>query len=261
MVANTVGDMQRALAKYPTKDKHNKRALSAFFNWCADMDKAARHDFRKLKTKARPQPKHEEDVWSFEQVKQVYSVLTFDNLYDIFIVLGVECGLRPQEIMALGWGKVADGHLVIDTAVKERTATDFVIGPTKTDQSRVVAATPYLVEKLTAHKINQELRIANTRGYANNDLIVADQFGHVPDVKYIRRYMHTVADRAGVPRIPPKNLRSTYISLLNSLGVPLSVIQQAVGHSSPDVTSKHYIRVFDASLREAARLLHEHLHG
>jgi integrase len=253
-------DMQAALAKHPSKDKHDKRALSAFMNWCADMEWIARPDLRKLKTKARPQSKREEDVWNFEQVRQIYGALTFDNLYDIFIVLGIECGLRPQEIMALTWDKVQSDHLLVDAAVKERTPTDFKIGPTKTEQSRAVATTPYLVEKLTVHRVNQELRIANTRGYKDNNLIVADQFGHVAYLNYLRRYMARVAERAGVPYIPPKNLRSTYISLLTSLGIPLSVIQQAVGHSSPEVTSKHYIRVYDASLREAARVLHEHLH-
>lgn len=253
-------DMQLALAKHPTKDRHNKRALSAFFGWCADMDWVGRHDFGKLKTKAKPQPKREDDVWGLEQVRQVYATLTFEPLYDIFIVLGIECGLRPQEAMALTWDSVQPERLVIDAAIKERTPTDATVGPTKTGQERTVATTPYLIEKLATHRANQQAHIAATRDYADSGLVVADRLGHVANLGYIRRYMHVVADRAGVPRIPPKNLRSTYISLLTSLGIPLSVIQQAVGHSSPEVTSRHYIRVFDASLREAARVLHEHLH-
>ncbi len=259
----TLGDMQRALAKHPTKDRHNKRALSAFANWCADMGKApARYDFRKLETKARSAPKRESDVWNFEQVRRVYAVLTFENFYDAFIALGIECGLRPQEIMALAWSNIRDDYIVIDAAVKERTPEAFNLGVTKTEEPRAVPTTPYLIEKLTQHKVNQELRIVNTAGYNRSvNLVVADAMGNVPDLNYIRKYMRRVAKRAGVHYIPPKNLRSTYISLLGDLGIPLSLIQEAAGHSSPEVTSKHYLHVFNASLKEAAKVYHEHLHG
>lgn len=257
-----LSDLQKALAKHPTKDKHNKRALSAFLNWCADMGQCNRFDLRRLKTKARARAKSERDVWSFDQVRKVYSALTFDNLYDIFIVLGVECGLRPQEAMALTWDKIRDNCLVIDAAVKERTPGSFGLGTTKTEQARAVATTPYLLMKLTEHKANQELRIINTAGYNRAaNLVVADAMGNVPDINYIRKYIRRVAKRADVHYIPPKNLRSTYISLMNDLGIPLPLIQRAAGHSSPDVTSKHYIRIFDSSLQEAAALYHERLHG
>jgi integrase len=258
----TLVELQRTLTKTGSKDAHNKRALSAFLNWCADMGKCPRLDLRRLETRTRPRRKSEEDVWSFDQVRKVYRVLTFENLYDIFIVLGVECGLRPQEIMALTWDKIHPDYITINQAVKERTPKRAHIGTTKTDQERHVATTPYLVDKLRVHKTQQEIRAALTADYNRKaNLVVADAKGNVPDRRYIRRYMHKVADRAGVPRIPPKNLRSTYISLMNDLGVPLPLIQQAAGHSSPEVTSKHYIHIFNSSLQAAAQALHDRLHG
>ena len=221
-----------------------------------------RFDYRKLKTKAKPKEKSEGDVWSFEEVRQVYSVLTFDNLYDIFIVLGIECGLRPGEILALTWDKIREDCLEINEAVKERTPTSADIGGTKTEQARRVATTPYLHAKLTVHNATQQIRISNTKGYnKQSNLVVADSMGNVPDINYIRKYMRSVAGRAGVHYIPPKNLRSTWVSLMGALGIPLSLIQQAAGHSSPDTTSRHYVRVFDASLKEASKIYHDRLHG
>jgi len=259
----TLSDLQKVLAKYPTKDKHNKRALSAFFNWCVDMGKLpSRFDFRKLKTKAKTREKAEKDVWNFEEVRRVYSSLTFDNLYDIFICLGVECGLRPQEMFALTWDKIHQDCIFIDQAVKERTPAKASIGTTKTEKARYVATTPYLHAKLTVHSATQQLRISNTKGYNEAaNLVVADSLGHVPDINYIRKYMRSVADRAGVHYIPPKNLRSTWVSLMGDLGIPLTLIQKGAGHSSPEITAKHYTRVFDASLKEAAKIYHDHLHG
>lgn len=252
---------QRLLAEKPAIDHHNKKALRALINWCADMGKCAPLDFQKLETKYRPRRKTEQDVWNFEQVQRVYDALTFDALYDIFIVLGIEAGLRPQEIFALTWDKIHEDYLMIDRAVKARTPTRFEFGPTKTHKSRRVPTTPYLLSKLTTHRINQELRIANTANYNRaENLVVADATGNVPDINYIRKYLRSIAERAGVQYIPPKNLRSTYISLLTALGVPLSVVQESVGHSSPDITSQHYIRVFGDNLRRAAMLLHQRLH-
>ena len=160
------------------------------------------------------------------------------------------------------WDKIYDDHILIDTAVKERTPDDYTLGGTKSEQERAVATTPYLLDKLAVHKSNQRRRIISTIGYNREaNLVVADTMGNVPDIRYIRKYMHRVAKRAGVHPIPPKNLRSTYISLMNDLGIPLTIIQKAAGHSSPDVTSHHYIRVFDARLKRAAEIYHEHLHG
>jgi integrase len=258
----TLAELQRVLTRSGSKDVHNKRALSAFLNRCADMDKCPRLDLRRLETRSRPRPKSESDVWSFDQVRRVCDVLGFDTLYDIFIVLGIECGLRPQEILALTWDRVHPDYLTIDRAIKERTPKHARIGLTKTEQVRRVPTTRYLMDKLRIHKTNQEIRATFTAGYDRQaNLVVADALGHVADRRYIRRYLFRVADRAKVPRIPPKNLRSTYISLMNDLGVPLTLIQQAVGHSRPDTTTKHYIRIFSDSLQAAADALHNRLHG
>ncbi len=54
------------------------------------------------------------------------------------------------------------------------------------------------------------------------------------------------------------------IELAEETGISKSAISQylsGAGHSSPEVTSKHYTRVFDASLKEAAMIYHDHLHG
>lgn len=72
-------DLQQVLKANPHNDRHNKRALRAFLNWCTDMDKCPRFDFSKLETKSRAKPKSEDDVWNFEQVQRVYRTLTYDN--------------------------------------------------------------------------------------------------------------------------------------------------------------------------------------
>ena len=259
----TLQELQRSLARYPTKDRHNKRALSAFYGWCVKNKKVQSNICTNLEVKSTPKEQTEDDVWSTEEVRRGYDQLTFENLYDIFIVLGVECGLRPQEILALTWDDITDEHIAIEEAVKERTPTDFQIDGTKSGRSRYLILTPFVTEKLSVHRLKQEERINNRADYnIENNLVVADGKGHVPNLTYIRKYMHVIADRVNVPRIPPKNLRTTHLSLMSDFGIPLSTIQKQASHShySP-VTKKHYIRNYTESLHHAAMVFHEQLHG
>ncbi|MGB4141133.1 MAG: hypothetical protein WBK98_07490, partial [Limnochordia bacterium] len=123
--------------------------------------------------------------------------------------------------------------------------------------------TPFVTERLRFHKAEQNRRILKTKGYnRENNLVVADKMGNVPDLKYIRRYMLAKAKEAGVSPIPPKNLRSTHISLLNDLGVPLPTIQKQAGHAANSkVTKDNYIRTYHASMRRAVMEMHEKLHS
>ncbi len=258
-----LADLQRLLRKYPSKDRHNKRALSAFWGWCKKHKKVVENICRDLETISQPREQTEDDVWSLEQVLEVYRHLTFKNLYDIFIVLGIECGLRPQEILALTWDDVFDDYLAVERAVIERTPGRFEFGSTKTGEKRYPALTPFVAERLRVHKAEQSKRILRTPGYNRElNLVVADKMGNVPDLKYIREYIKRKAREVGVPPIPPKNLRTTHISLLNDLGIPLPTIQKQVGHAEGSrVTKEHYIRNYHASLRQAVMHLHNRLHG
>lgn len=259
----TLRQLQRLLAANPSVDAHNKRVLSAFWGWCVKHKKVKENICLNLETKARPKKQTEDDVWSAEQVKKMYKHLTFKNLYDIFIVLGVECGLRPQEIMALKWDDIHEDYIAVEEAVIERSRDDFTLGDTKTRTSeRYLALTPFVAKALKAHKVAQNERILKTKGYVQNNLIVADKKGHVPNLRYIRRYIQRKTQEIQIPTIPPKNLRSTHISLMHDFGVPLPTIQKQAGHGegSP-ITKNHYIRIYTESLRQAAMLFHEELHG
>lgn len=254
--------LQKIMDDHPTTSRHNKRALSAFYGWCVRRKIVKDNLCSELETVSKAKIKSEDDVWNLDQVRTVYSALTFHNLYDIFIVLGVECGLRPQEIMALTWEKLEDEYIIVDQAVKQRSCDSFLIQDTKTEESnRIVYKTPFLSDKLKLHQTNQDSRKEKNSGYAENNLVVADKVGNVPDLKYIRKYMYDLANKIGVPEVSPKDLRSTHISLLNSLGINLHTIQRQVGHAigSP-VTNEHYIRMYGSSLSAASQLLHDTLH-
>lgn len=263
LVDVTLADLQRILKENITQDRQLKNAFSPFFTWCVDHKKIKENPCLKLKIKSTPKEKTENDVWSFEEVKQVYKTLTFENLYDIFIVLGVELGLRPQEIYGLKWERVFDDYVAIEEAVTKREPGEFDLGPTKTNSSRrYLPLTPFLKWKLELHRSNQQKRISKNKDYVDHDLVVADRMGFAPCQRYVGRYIKNKAKNLGISVIPPKNLRTTWISLMNALGVPLSAIQQGAGHElGSQVTSEHYIRTYQESLKGTAMILHDKLHA
>jgi integrase len=258
----TLANLQRILRDNITQDKQIKNAMSPFFSWCVKHKKIKENPCFSLRTKSKPKEKTEDDVWDFDEVRKIYETLTFENLYDIFIVLGVECSMRPQEILGLKWDKVFDDYIAIERAVKKREPSEFILGPTKTNTSkRYWPLTPFVKDCLEKHRKNQLERIKKNKTYVNNNLVVADKNGNVPCLRYIGRYIKRKAAEAGVSVIPPKNLRTTHISLMNALGVPLPTIQQGAGHEvGSAVTAQHYIRTYQESLRGTAMILHERLH-
>jgi len=259
----TLSDLQKILKENLSQDAQIKNAMSPFFSWCVAHKKIKENPCFNLKIKTKDKEKTEDDVWNFDEVKKIYASLTFQNLYDIFIVLGVELGLRPQEILGLKWDKVFDDYIAIERAVKKREPEEFELGPTKNNTSkRYLPTTPFIKEKLDLHRKNQQKRISKDKNYANNNLVVADKAGKVPCIRYIGRYIKRKALEAGASVIPPKNLRTTHISLMNALGVPLPTIQQGAGHElGSAVTSQHYIRTYHESLRGTSMILHDKLHA
>lgn len=258
----TLSDLQKILKENLSQDAQIKNAMSPFFSWCVAHKKIKENPCLHLKIKTKNKEKTEDDVWNFEEVRTLYDSLTFDNLYDIFIVLGVECGLRPQEILGLKWDKVFDNYIAIERAVKKREPGDFELGATKNNTSkRYLPLTPFVKESLELHREKQLDRMAKNKSYADNNLVVADRVGNVPCLRYIGRYMKGKAKGLGISVIPPKNLRTTHISLMIALGTPLPLVQKGSGHEAGSpVTSEHYIRTYYSSLVETAMVLHDKLH-
>ena len=54
--------------------------------------------------------------------------------------------------------------------------------------------------------------------------------------------MSKICDKAGIPRRNLRHMRSTHISLLVTQGVPLTEIQQRVGHASPESLLRFYVQ-------------------
>jgi integrase len=67
----------------------------------------------------------------------------------------------------------------------------------------------------------------------------------------VRRDLGRAADRAGVPRVTPNDLRRTFASWLVQGGTPLLVVSRLLGHSSTRMVDLVYGQLDDATLHAA----------
>ena len=58
-----------------------------------------------------------------------------------------------------------------------------------------------------------------------------------------------------MPRIRPHDLRHTNASLASRQGMPIKLLSERLGHSTPGFTAKTYQHLYDDQHREAAMTL------
>jgi len=75
---------------------------------------------------------------------------------------------------------------------------------------------------------------------------------HIHDVRYA---FDMTVKKAGLKNIHPHDLRKTFSTRLDECRVPLHINKALMGHSTNDVTEKHYIHRVVESLRPYVRLL------
>ncbi len=72
----------------------------------------------------------------------------------------------------------------------------------------------------------------------------------------INRILNRYAELAGVRRIQPKGLRHSHASyVLNELKASILALSKRLGHSSPEITLRHYAHLYSGADKEIAQLL------
>lgn len=81
-------------------------------------------------------------------------------------------------------------------------------------------------------------------GFGGRAALFCSMRGQPLDPSYLRKLMPTLAERAGIERrVHPHALRHTRAAELAEAGVPVNVIQRALGHSSLATTDRYLAHV------------------
>ena len=103
----------------------------------------------------------------------------------------------------------------------------------------------FVLELLRQHRLRQEQSIAT-------DLVFCTSGGKHLYQNNVRKWFHGRLKVAGLPPIRLHDLRHSAATLMLSMGVPLKVVQEVLGHSNISMTGNIYAHVLPSMQQEAA---------
>ncbi len=156
-------------------------------------------------------------------------------------------GMRQGEVLAVRWSDVNldNGTLRVERALEYIPGEGIRFKTPKTARSRrTVTLSNSLVRALRRARAAQaQRRLSMGEGYGDQDLVFATQTGRPLSPRNVLREFGKLVDRAGIPKIRFHDLRHTYATILLNEGVPISVVSERLGHSTPTTTLNVYAHV------------------
>lgn len=187
---------------------------------------------------------NDDDVFTLEDRKKLLNYLKDDtSIYSLAIQLDFQLVIRIGELLALRWSDIENGNLHIQAQLlterkmnddltfskREHINVDHVKG--NTDQG-------YRYQPLTqeALRILEKIRELNPDGefilMSDNRQLNANTFN-----RWLKRY----CEECNIPVRSSHKIRFCVASILYDNGVPLTVLQQLLGHTTTAMTL-HYLR-------------------
>jgi integrase len=164
-------------------------------------------------------------------------------LMHAYIVLSLLSGIRTEEARALRWAHVDLGgdpaasppippHVAVWRSVRAH-------GETKTERSRRTLGLPATaVQALRAWADSQaEERVAAGDDWHDTGLVFTNHLGAALDAGNVRKMFKRICTEAGTgDGWTPRELRTSFVSLLSHRGVSIEEIARLVGHASTRTT-------------------------
>ena len=185
-----------------------------------------------------------------------------------YIVLSLLAGIRTEEARALRWADVdLDGDPAARPPVPPHVAvwrSVRVHGDTKTERSRRTLALPAAaVQALHAWSDSQaDERLAAGDDWQDTGLVFTTHHGTALDAANVRKMFKRVATAAGIgDGWTPRELRTSFVSLLSHHGVSIEEIARLVGHASTRTTEIVYRRELRPVITTGAEIMDQVFKG
>jgi site-specific recombinase XerD len=112
-------------------------------------------------------------------------------------------------------------------------------------------------QALKAHRVKQaEVRLRAGDLWEDSDLVFCTSIGRPLAAGNIRRKFKTLTEAAGIGEgWAPRELRTSFVSLMSESGVPVEEIARLAGHSSSRTTEVVYRRELRPVIRTGAEAM------
>ena len=181
-----------------------------------------------------------------------------------YIVLSLLIGVRTEETRALRWDHV---DLVGDPQASPLVPPHVAVwrsvrvhGETKTERSRRTLALPQMaVEALRALIESQaHERLLAAERWQDTGLVFTTHLGAALDAGNVRKMFKRVCMAAGIGDAwTPRELRTSFVSLMSHRGVSIEEIARLVGHVSTRTTEVVYRRELRPVITTGAEIMDE----
>src|SRR5215472_11674916 len=186
------------------------------------------------------------------------------TLMHAYIVLSLLFGVRTEEARALRWEHVdLDGNPHAEPAIPPYVAvwrSVRVHGETKTERARRTLGLPQMaVEALRAllESLADERLLAGER-WQDGGLVFTTHLGTALDAGNVRKMFKRICRVAGLgDSWTPRELRTSFVSLMSHRGVSIEEIARLVGHASTRTTEVVYRRELRPVITTGAEIMDE----
>ena len=186
------------------------------------------------------------------------------ELMHAYIVLSLLTGIRTEEARALRWAHVdLDGDPAARPPVPPHVAVWRSVrahGETKTERSRRTLGLPAVaVQALRAWSGGQAgERLAAGDDRQDTGLVFTSHLGAALDAGNVRKMFKRICTAAGAGEgWTPRELRTTFVSLLSHHGVSIEEIARLTGHASTRTTEIVYRRELRPVITTGAEIMDE----
>jgi integrase len=173
------------------------------------------------------------------------------------VLLGVMCGLRRGEIVALRWSHIdlAAGKMaVVESA--EQTAAGIRYKPPKSGRGRTVALSAMVTAELRQHRLAQAEELLRLGVRASDATFVyTRQDGEPMQPRSLTQMWSTITTT--LPRIRFHDLRHAHATHMLATGVHPKVASERLGHSRVGITLDLYSHVLPGMQEDAAARVDE----
>lgn len=193
--------------------------------------------------------KPEISFYTVEEMKKLFELVDKEYILKPAVYLAGILGLRREEIAGLKWSNVDFMNKLIHIVeVRARADREIVIKKTKNESStRKLAMNDTLEEKLK-EVLEAQISSREFLGesmYNDSGYVVVNEYGHEVNPGYLSSLFGKFIKKHGLSHITLHGLRHTIASIGNDAGLTMFEISKILGHSSPDVTGRVYMHLFD----------------
>lgn len=200
-------------------------------------------------------------------VKNVYSKNEIINLLNMVegtflelpVNLSLYLGLRRGEIVGLKWGNVffEDRYVYICNTIT-RAGNVICEKTVKTRSSfRKIAFDEHICRLLKKEKVRQEEISKKTK--AKFEYVMSSDDGEHINPDKISKMFYNFIFNSNLRKIRFHDLRHTFASIANHMGMTLFDISKTLGHSDTSVTSKVYVHLFEETHKKHITVISDFL--